>query len=88
MRFRVTSIYSSFSFAAGGTRQFTHVYRYCGPPENSHYNRRTWYKLPIFNRYRSEVLRIYFWWNGDIHRVEYDTAKAEVPYMGIWLGDS
>lgn len=84
----VESINRSFEFTASGTKEWIHTYKYCGPDNSSPYSRRTFYKVLIYNKYRSYVTRYYYCWNGNFCGAESFAREEEVPYLGIYSRDS
>lgn len=82
------AIRASFGFSASGTRTFTQTYKYCGPWEDSDNQYRYFYKQLIYNRYRSDVTRCFWRWDGSFLGCESGTSTVEVPYMATFSQDS
>lgn len=80
-------IKTSFGFSGSGTKTFTQTYKYCGPSETSSYLYRYFYKQLIYNRYRSDSMRLYYNYNGTLHHIETGSSIDLVPYMAVFSED-
>jgi hypothetical protein len=82
------TISGSFGFTASGTHTFSLTYKYCGPSDSSAYRYRYFYQQLIYNKYRSDVLRCYWWWIDTLDHCESESDTVYVPYMATYSVDS
>jgi hypothetical protein len=80
-------IKTSFGFSGSGTKTFTQTYKYCGPSETTLYLYRYFYKQLIYNKYRSDSVRIYYSYNGLFNHIETGSSIELVPYMAVFSED-